>query len=1113
MYLTAYVKSLCMQWLYGTHLLIAMKLLVIFLFVASLSASAGGYGQITYSARDVPIEKALNAIARQGGYVVFYNNKQLNGLGKVSLNLKNVSIKEALEICLKGQSLAFSTEGKTISIITPALTPIAGAVNHQLYSRLLTTPPVTGTVRGPNGEPIPGANIIVKGTKRGAVTAPDGSFSVEANVGDVLIISSIGYVSKGIRIAEDNTAGIINLDFANIEMEEVVVQKGYYSSSRKLNTGSVGTVKAIDIAKQPVSDPLMALTGRIAGVYISQNSGVPGTSLNINIRGKNSLSNGIEPLYIVDGVPFNSSTLSRVMNATGVVNQVMGTSPFTNIRPEDIESIDVLKDADATAIYGSRGANGVILITTKKGKAGKTKFDLNVYRGSSEVTRRFELMNTEQYLAMRNEAFKNDGVEPQSYEFDVNGTWDKSRYTDWQEMMIGGRGHMTNASASISGGDARTQFLFGASYRKETTVFPGNANNEIASANSHVNHKSENSRFNFDFSTNYSSNNNLLPLADFTSYIFMAPNAPTLYDINGQLNWENNTFDNPFANILQTSRVRMENLLSDAVFSFRLVDNLKVKANIGYNSTVLSETALIPGTSIKPSDFSALSRANTTGHATAKSWIIEPQLHYFKQIGGHRFDGLVGSTFQSVDRSGILQTAWGFSSDALIENIGSASNLTSTSTFSQYRYNAIFARIGYNYKEKYVINLTGRRDGSSRFGPGKQFGDFGSLGIAWILSKENIISKAIPFLSLGKLRSSIGRSGNDQIQDYNYLPTYESAGNYFGISTLAPDRLSNPAYGWETIDKQEVALELGFFKDRILFNTSVYRNRTRNQLVGYQLPEITGFVSVIANLPAVLQNTGIEIDIATKNLGNTAFEWTTKANLSIPKSQLVSYPNFEASSYTSNYKIGMPLNLRYVYKSTAIDPITGVYTFEDFNKDGEINSTQDRYFIDLSVKFFGGITNTFTYKDLSLDVFLQFAKQRNYEFIGAAPPGIFYTTGVNAPVPFLDRWQSEANVGKFQKYTASFSSDAMGVFFNYASSDAVLVDASYIRLKNLSLSWKLPKQWITYAGLQNVRLYAQAQNLFTFTKFTGLDPEIVSYSTLTTLPTLRILTVGIQVSL
>jgi TonB-dependent starch-binding outer membrane protein SusC len=1069
-----------------TKTLLIMQLTAIFLFAAVLQVSASGMAQtVTYAAKSESITKVFTAIKQQTGYAIIYRKEDVKNSRPVTVTLQNADIKTAIEAVLKNQELKYEIEGNTIVIGKDA--DKDHGFNKKVFnpSLTLTSPPITGIIKGPDGQPIAGVNIVVKGTKRGTTTNIDGSFTIDAKAGEKLIISNIGYIEKELIVTTDNL-GEINLNVNNTELKEVIISKGYYNTTKELNTGSVSTIADKDISKQPVNDFGMALQGRIAGLSIVQLTGVPGASLRINLRGINSIANGNEPLFVINGIPFPSRSMSQMSNSTGAVP----LSPLNSIRPENIESITVLKDADATAIYGSRGANGVILIKTKQGSIGVTKVDFNIYHSVSKVPQIIKLMNGDQYISMRNEAFKNDNATPQSYDSDVNGDWSKTKYTDWQKVMIGNAAYTTQAQATVSGGTQLTQFLLGTSFRNENTVFPGEYPSRLASVNLNLNHRSENNKFFTSFTSNYNYSNYKLPINDFSSYIYMAPNAPDLYDAEGNINWENNTFQNPMANLLQSSKSVTDNIISNLTLSYKLFENLEIKATTGYNFTKLDESLIVPYTSVMPSPFDdpAIFRGFFKGDANIRTWNIEPQINFNKNWRNHSLEALVATTFQSTQSQRTSIDASGYPSDALIENPVFATTKQVSASYTQYRYDAVFARLGYNYAGKYVLNLTGRRDGSSRFGPSNRYGNFGAIGAAWIFTKEKFIKNSISFLSSGKIRGSIGKTGNDQFADYQYLSTYTSNGANFGGSVgLLPSRLTNPNYGWESITKIEASIELGLMNDRIIVNANYFRNRTHDQLVGYSLPYTTGFNRVTANLPAVIQNRGIELELRSINIDLKNFNWNTAFNVTIPRNKLVSFPNIAGTSYSQIYAVGQPLGIFFLYQYTGVDKTTGLYSFEDLNKDGFISSLDDRRPHFIGQDFFGGLSNTLTYKGLSLDVFLQFVKKNGRKYIGNAPPGIFLFTGANQPISALNRWQKVGDIADVQKYNQDYS--AIDAYDNYTRSTGILTDASFVRVKNVMLSYKFDPAWIKRFNVRNFTLYLQLQNILTITKYKYADPE------------------------
>lgn len=964
---------------------------------------------------------------------------------------------------------------------------------------------ISGTITDADG-PLSGVNVLVKNSARGSISGLEGRYSVTATASDTLVFTHVGYKTQEVAVG--------NIPIINVVMEvdaqaldAVVINAGYYKVSDREKTGSITRVTAAEIENQPVSNPLAAMQGRMAGVNIVQTTGVPGGGFSVRIRGRNSIrADGSEPLYIVDGVPYPSRSLG-----SNQISTVMGQaqSPLNGINPTDIESIEVLKDADATAIYGSRGANGVVLITTKKGKIGKTSLHINSSTGVGNITRTLDLLNTPQYLQMRREAFANDGfTEYPANAYDINGTWDPTRYTDWQEVLLGNTVYYNTIEASFTGGSSNNQFLLKGSHRKETTVFPGNFDYKKSAVLSSYTHTSIDQKLRVRFTGNYVSDNNQLPTTAFVHpALNLAPNAPALYDENGELNWENSTFSNPLAQLASNYRSQTSTLLGNGNIAYTIFKGLTLATNLGYNEIHLEETNTNPNTVYDPAyglgpEYSSIS-VNT---AKRSSWIVEPQLEYEFQLGKMGVALLAGTTFQSETNAGRTQYAEGFTSNNLIYDLSSATNhIILSNREDEYRYNAAYGRINLNLQSKYILNLTGRRDGSSRFGPGKRLANFGAVGAAWLFGNEDFIKNEMPFLSFGKIRGSFGSSGNDQIGNYGYLNTYIGTGTtYQGIPTLQPANLYNPDYGWETNRKLELALELGFLRDRINLSTAIYRNRSSSQLVGIPLPGTTGFPSIQANLDATVENRGLEIELNTVNLKNANLTWTTSAQLTIPRNKLVSFPNLEGSTYANRYVVGESLDIALLLNYTGIDPNTGLYTFQDYDGDGAISFPNDlKKTVRVGVDYYGSFGNTLSYKNLSFDFLLQFVKQTGYNFQYTSAPAGFMA---NQPTAVLDHWQQQGDQGFNQQFTAGFNEDAYVAYSYHTYSNAVVSDASFIRLKNVSLSYIIPDK----AFGNRCRIYALAQNLFTITDFIGMDPETQS---LGQLPPLRVMSLGVELSI
>jgi len=963
---------------------------------------------------------------------------------------------------------------------------------------------ISGTITD-GTSPLPGVTISIKGKRNNTVSSDfNGQYILSATATDTLIVSFIGFKTAIVPIKGRKTVNI-QLQEDITSLQEVRVNAGYYSVKEKERTGSIARITAKDIEKQPVTNVLAAMQGRMAGVNIVQSSGIAGSGFDIKIRGQNSLrTDGNAPLYIIDGVPYASDPIGVGYTATVMP---LTTSPLNNINPGDIESIEILKDADATAIYGSRGANGVVLLTTKKGKAGKTTFSFNLNRGTAQVTRFADLMKTEQYLEMRREAFANDGVTIYpANAYDVNGTWDLNRYTDWQKKLTGGTAQITNVQSSISGGSALTQFLISGNYGKETTVFPGDFNYQKGNIRVNLNHTSEDKRFKTNFAAGYTLQDNDQPAKDYTvESRTLAPNAPVLYDEEGNLNWENGTFNNPLRNLQGEFLAKTYDLVSNLMLSYRLLPNMEIKSNLGFTDLKHQESSSQPSTVYDPAwevgpEYSLISIGNTT----RQSWIFEPQLNYRQNLQDDlELDVLLGSTFQQQTARKLVQRASGFTSNSLINNLAAASDIAvDIDDYSVYKYQAFFGRVNLNWKKKYIVNLTGRRDGSSRFGPGKQFAAFGAVGAAWLFNEETFLTNSV--LSFGKLRTSYGITGSDQIGNYQFLDTYSATGgNYQGVIGLVPTRLFNPNFAWETNRKLEVALEMGFLKDKIFLTLASFSNRSSNQLVGTPLPSTTGFTSIQANLDATVQNSGIEVTLRTLNLETKNFSWSTSFNATALKNKLLSFPDLEASTYRNQFAIGGPLNIRKMYHFEGVNPQTGFYQFKDVNGDGKITADADKTaIVDLNPKFYGGLQNQIRYKNWQLDFLFQFVKQQNLNTAAVGFPGMLG----NQAAALSNHWQKPGDIATYQRFTTGMDAGAVAAQINYYSSDGVVTDASFIRLKNIALSYNLPKNWL---GCAACKIVMEGQNLLTFTHYKGADPEFV---TTNSLPPLKIVTAGIQLN-
>lgn len=1094
-----------------------MKLTAFFILAACLHVNATGYGQkVTLSEREVHIEKIFTEIKKQTGFTFLYTSNILNNTRRVSVKVTNASINEVLDICLAGQGLEYSVKSEDRLIIVKTAPVVKIVANAGVNEGGPID--VSGRVTDAEGRALPGANVKVRGSNVGVTTDKDGRFSLkDVPENAVLEISYVGHEMKTFIVRGSGMVNIM-LDQKLSMLDETVVI-GYGTTSKRLNTGNVATVKAEEIARQPVNNPLLALQGRVPGLFITQATGLPGAGVQVAIQGRNSLGNGNDPFYVIDGVPYSSQLLpnngSILGNASGIAN-VYG-NPLSFLNPNDIESISILKDADATAIYGSRGANGVILITTKKGKSGQTRVDVNMQTGWGKVTRKLDLLNTQQYLEMRREAKRNDNAAITATDYDINGFWDTTRYTDWQKELIGNTAHYTDVNATVSGGNINTQVLVGAGYHRETTVFPGNLADEKGSLHFSISNTSTNQKFRMQLAGNYLEDNNRIISRDPTEdAIKLAPNAPKIYTVDGLINWMPNatgasTWNNPLAYLYNKYRNKTKNLIGNVVISYQIIPDLEIKSSFGYTNLQSNDIVTNPLVSTRPEYQLSTQRVALYSNNNISSWIIEPQMSYGTKFGNSQLEVLVGATNQQFVSNGLRLRGIGYNSDIVLEDIKSAAAITIDGTInSVYKYNALFSRLTYNLLDKYILNLTARRDGSSRFGPGNQFHNFGAAGVGWIFSKERFVQNELPFISFGKLSASYGSTGNDQIGDYQFMSLYYTSSNgvpYQGVNGIQAGGLLNSFLQWEETKKLHLGLNVGLFKERVILAASYFRNRSGNQLLSYILPIQTGFNSMYRNLPATVQNSGWEFTLSTQSLKVKDFFWSSDFNLTVPNNKLLNFSGIESSGYSRSLIIGKSINITRVYPFAGTNPSTGVYQFVDFkgNLTSSPNFSTDRtVIIDNSPVLYGGIHNNFRYKSFEVDFTFQFVKRKGPIYFLGNSNGAF--VNFNQPVSVLQRWQKTGDLSSMQRYNSNYSLFLSSL--NASMSEAAYGDASFTRLKNFSLSWKMPGSWYKRAGFNNVRLYMQGQNLFTITNYIGIDPETLSS---TNLPPLKVLTVGLQI--
>jgi len=1097
-----------------------MKLTAIILLAACLQLSARSNAQdkVTLLMKDAPLEKVLRALEKQGNYIVWCEKTFLIHTAPVTVQIKNVPLDQAMVEILKDQPLKFTIIGNVIVL----------SLKDKMPATISPTVPdeetidVKGKVTNEKNEPLYGASIQVKDASKGTVTDKEGNYTIQKVKKDAtLIISYTGYSNQEIRL-NGRSFIIVALSVSTNPLDAVQII-AYGTTSQRLSTGNVVTVTSKEIEQQPVANPLAAMEGRVPGLVISQTSGNPGGAFAVQIRGQNSLLNGNDPFYVIDGVPCSSQTVN-IINPTLVGNSNLygynhaGGNPLNYINPADIESISILKDADATSIYGSRAANGAILITTKQGRSGDSRLDVNLYTGIGKISRMLPVLNTAQYLTMRHEAFNNDGTNPSpNSDFDLT-FWDTTRYTNWQKALIGNQAHYYDAQVSVSAGSENIAYLIGGGYHRETSVFPGTTADQKASAHFNLNSNSLNRKFKISLTANYTADMSNIPPIDITFYaLTLPPDAPALYAPDGTLNWaamapgQLGTWTNPMSNMLVGYRAKTNNLVSNALVSYSICRGLNIGSSFGYTHTQTNEIVTNPTTSNDPGYYvtSGFSLFNST---STSSWIIEPQATYSLGIGKGILKALAGTTFQENATDGQEYYASGFSTDELLQDVQAATSVSVQSAIStSYKYNAIFGRLNYNWQDKYIITATARRDGSSRFGPGSQFSNFGSISWAWIFSNESFIQNSFPFISFGKLRASYGTSGSDQVGDYRFLDLYmPSQYPYQNSQGLYPANLFNPNLAWEFNKKLEGGIMLGVLKDRISAEVSYYVNRSGNQLVVEPLSAVTGFGSIPANLAAVVQNSGIELSLNTINIKSRNFKWSSSFNLSAPRNRLISFPNLASSPYATRWIIGEPISIAKKYVYAGLNDSAGIYQFTNSKGDKTFKpnfSTDRTAIVNSAPKIYGSFENSFSFNGFQLDILFQFVNQKGENINGYLgwEPGFM----ANQPIDVFSRWQKLGDMKPYEQFTQSYGSKAHTSYSYYYQSNAVYTDASFIRLKNLAFSYKLSENALHKMHIRNLRLYVNGQNLVTITRYLGLDPE----SQGDILPPLKVLVVGVQFGL
>jgi len=1130
-----------------TKTFLVMKLSAVLILVASLHVAARTTAQkVTYFGKDVELPTILSVIREQTGYVFFYDKKDLKDIQPISVSLKDVPVEEALRSIFLGLPLEFELQGNTVFITRKTATPGDNAGEaHAPEAAPLDT--IRGFILDSTGAPLQGASVTIKGTKDGSKTDMKGEFGlIRAKAGTVIVVSYTGYNNKEVVITGGTHALFtVYLQRSQSALDATVVQ-AYGTTSRRYNVGSIFTVDAETIDKQPVTNVLLALEGQVPGLAINATNGVPGSRVLMQVRGQNTItSNSVspgnlvgqkpydQPLFIIDGVPFapQNNNISQAnnfvqANYSGGINQQGGISPFDNINPNDIESVSVLKDADATSIYGTQGSNGVILITTKKGKPGKTVFNLTARTGYNSAARTVKLLNTPQYLGLRSAAFAADSITPSS---DPNNylayapdllDFSQTKYTNWEKVIFGKTSNNTDLHGTLSGGTYNNTFLIAGGFTRSDFNFPGNFADQRLTLHSAFHHASQDNRLTIDFGTDYGYDQNNSPQGG-GSGMLLPPNTPDLLDKQGNLIWSYNgvALDNyqNYRYIKETDLLKNYNLNTTMRLTYKILTGLSFSVNLGYNRNTTSEHSITPASAQNPLYYNIESEFANTNYETIN---VEPQLDYTTTIGKGVLTSLVGATYKKNSSFSTTLAGSGYANDNFLGSIGGAATVFAYDQSNLYKYDAAFARLKYVYDREYILSLNGNRDGSSNFGPGRQFGNFGSVGAGWIFTEEHVVKKKMPFLSYGKLSASYGTSGSDGIAAYNYQafwsPPY-SVPAFQGAQPDAPINLYNPNYSWALKKSLNTALDLGLFHDRVLLNATWYRDREGNQLGGYPLPGQTGFSQVLENLPANVQNAGWEFSATSNQIKTKAFSWSTTFNITFNRNKLLAYPNLAGSPYADQYVLGKPVSEVFGYRFDGINPQTGLFQY--LTSKGQVTNTPDYRLASLGgdyvpitdreVNYMGGFGNTFSYKQISLYVFFQFSSQEAPNYMQTVYGSYFPGTAIdNEPVQVLNYWRKPGDHAVFQKLTSNYGTATALAAENFSESTGAYSIDTYARLKTVALSYSFPDAYLKKVHIQGARIYINAQNLLTITNYKVADPE--TFADYTGMPVQRTIVCGLN---
>ena len=979
-------------------------------------------------------------------------------------------------------------------------------VSMQLFGQGRT---ITGKITdADNGEYMPGVTILQEGTQNGTISDFDGKYTINVpESGATLVFSFVGYETQKITLGEKNVV-YVSLKMSQEILEEVVVV-GYGTEVKTKVTGSISEIKADEIALTPVSTVEQTLQGRAAGLFIESNNGKVGGDVKIRIRGSSSINASNQPLIIVDGIPINTVAINDYFNVY--------LNPLNDIDFNDIASVEVLKDASASAIYGSRAANGVLIITTKRGKEGKAKITLDYQQGFSEPTRLREFLNAEEYIDYFTQAAINAGeydfanglsgyatVEEavEDYIGDVEKKFDRlAGHTDWRgdyantdwQSLAFQKAISSMLDLSISGGTEKMQYFTSVGYSYQDGIMIGNHGDRFNILNNIDAQLTEKLKMSLNLNLSRSINNDIPDDNSFSTPLQMVAQSPITppKDTTGEYyNTPTTLYYNP---LIEQDNVFFESTtfrtLSNIAAEYQLIPSLAIRGEFGGDITNHYQERFYGS---KSEVGLSVGGYATNYNATVQYLNTKLLLIYDKQIEKHSIGATGGMEYNKYDDNYNYVEGQGFPNDKLQTLASAAEIVAGTSVDSYYRFLSYFARATYDYDTRYLLNITVRADGSSRFGEENRYGVFPSASVGWVMSNEAFL-KGSEKVSLLKLRASYGLTGNAGIGNFDYKGLY-GIGSYAGTSSLFPSSIANPALTWEKTAQLDIGFDFGFYNDRISGELDYYIKNTTDLLLDVQVPATTGYAVQTQNVGS-LENKGYEIVINTQNfIGD--FSWSTSFNFSVNKNKILELADGQelidlgGSDFMNVIMVGQPLGVFYGAEYAGVDPDNGDGLFYVNETEGSDETTTDfnlaNYVVigDPNPDFISGITNNFAYKNISLDVTLQSVYGNDVNLQGDYWMSSNASQYDNQTIDQLDAWQNPGDETDIPENRLLFANGTESRSSRYLS------DASYLRVKTVTLSFSFPKRLTEKMNMSSLRLYTSAYNLFTFTNYTGWDPEV-----------------------